>query len=177
MKHRYKWSPLETDECEAVYAEAWESSDRQSERTDALMAKLNGAVQAQRSWAVEELDTLSRIGGASRLKSWMKAQASVMITHDGRIFAKPKTVGVTRLDDEGAPYSEQTLFDWMTVEELRAKAREAVKVARSWSASVEMFYQLIGMCEAAGANTPAEAAIKLGTTVEAWLDPASERVA
>ena len=169
-KHRNAWSAADRDEFEALCEEAWDSSPSQTVRTVAFVTGILDAQQAHRSWASDELSRITHRGALGTLKSWRKSKASVMFTHDGRVFTKAKTVGVSRIDSEGTAYSEQTLFEWLTIEELRAKAREAVATAQSWSASAGMFYQLVALCELAGADTPHAAAHSLGTTVEAWLE-------
>lgn len=168
-KHRNAWSEEDREEFEALCEEAWASSTSQSERTTAFVAGLLDAQQAHRGWATDEINRCVHSGALGVLKRWNKSKASVMLTHDGRVYAKPKTVGITRMDDTGAVYSEQTLFEWLTLEELRVKAREAVINQRSWGANAALYYSLIALCEKAGAETPHQAAKTLGITIEQWL--------
>lgn len=169
-KYRNAWSAEDREEFEALCEQAWKSSEIQGDRTAAFITGLRDAEQAHRSWAVDEMNGCAYRGGASVLKTWRKSQASVMVTHDGTTYSKARTWGTKRIGESGDSYQTQTLFDWLTVEELRVKAREAVINVQSWSAQAEMFYRLVALCEMAGAQTPHEAAGKIGTTVEEWLE-------
>ncbi|ADG96523.1 hypothetical protein Srot_0030 [Segniliparus rotundus DSM 44985] len=162
------WSQRDRDEHDALVYEAWESSKRQDERTDFYLNGLIDAEQAQRGWAVEVLAHYRRNGCANGLKNHMK-RCRVPMSHDGRILSKPAVVGARRTDEDGTRYYEQALIYYVTLPELREKQKESIALSKTYDETTAMFGKLIALCEAGGANTPAEAAENLGVTVEGWL--------
>lgn len=166
------WSPEEREEFEAACVEAWRSSDRQGERTEAFIDALRDARQAHRFWAGDVLEEALRTGASSILKNWSKRQR-ILVTFEGQVVSRPRMVGRRRDDGEGRGYTEQALLDSFTLDELRSKRTEYLTQIKAYRQNIAVLDELIALCEATGCATPAEAARSLGTTVDAWLKQAA----
>jgi hypothetical protein len=168
--NRQSWSPEEKDEYEALCREAWDSSDSTKDRTEEFLKLLQDAAQARRIFARDILREIEMAGAAALLKRWNKQTSRVAVAYDGRILSKPRTVGTTRADELGKRYAVQTLFDLMTFDEIERKVREYQKQVSSYKENIHLAETLLALRrKAPGAQTPAEACARLGTTVEAYL--------
>jgi hypothetical protein len=147
---------------------SWSASDRSGERTERLLSGVRDGIQARRVWANIALEEAARIGLASFLKGFYKRDRAA-ISHDGEVLSKPRTIGAKRSDGDGNEYHTQSLFDYLTVDELRAKRREYLAQIHSYKGNLALADKLIALCEAAGCATPQLAASALGTSVDEWL--------
>lgn len=170
------WGEQERDEFDVLVQECL-AANRSDERTQRFVAGVADAVQAHRPWA-RDVERHALYRGAQSIlaaEERRRPDATIPVAFDGQRLDKPRMLGVRRADDEGNVWAERTLFDYMTVEELRAKRKEFLANAKTYSDSAEMLDRLIAMCDAAECTTPAEAARKLGVPIESWI--ARERVA
>lgn len=164
------WSDQDRQELEALRKAAWDHSTKQAERNEKYVELLLDAVQAHRKWAREVLDTLCLSGGGSDLKNWRKRTAQVMVAHDGRLLSKPRVIGIRRTDAGGHAYSEQTLFDLFTWDEIDTKRKAYLKQIGAYDTNIALLDRLAQLRELApGASTPAEACRRIGTTLDEWL--------
>lgn len=166
------WSPEEREEFEAACIEAWGSSVRQGERTEAFIDALRDARQAQRFWASDVLEEALRTGASSILKNWSKRQR-IVITFEGEVVSRPRMIGRRRDDGEGRGYTEQALLDSFTLDELRSKRTEYLAQIKAYRQNIAVIDQLIALCEATGCDTPADAARALGVSVDDWIGRAA----
>lgn len=170
MIREQAWDQQARHEYEAARREAWESSDRQGERTDRFAEIIADAVQARRRWAMEVQAEAERVGYAANLKGWRKAQRTVAVSYKGEVITKPRTAGVRRSNDEGEQYATQTLFDLFTWDELAAKRKDYLQQVKTYSANVALIDRLLALRELApSATNPGEAADALGTSLDEWL--------
>lgn len=168
------WDREAREEFDAARREAWQYSDRQSERNDRYIEILRDGVQAQRRWAKEALAEAQRTGGAAQLKTWHRQQRTVAVAFDGEVITKSRTVGVRRRDEDGESYDTQTLFDFTTWEELDQKRAEILRVVRAYNSTVAMIDRLLALHDVIPAATnPAEAAKAMGTSLDEWLEAAA----
>jgi hypothetical protein len=166
------WSPQDREEYEVACAEAWDHAEGTRERALHFLALVQDAAQAHRPWALSLLDEFLESGSASELKRWRKrTQRVVAVAHDGRVLDRPRVVGVVRQRDDGARYSDQTLYDlltWEQIEEVHAGYLRQISAYRDNAYITSLLLELRNLAPAA--MTPREAAELLGTTVDAWLD-------
>lgn len=168
--NRSAWTPEERDEFDAIVAESVESSVNQAIRTNYFLARIRDAEQAQRFFAADVLHDAERRGAASILKAALKANTTVLVSHEGKVLTKPRMIGTQRRDLDGRTYSEQTLFDYMTWDELVAKRREYLRQIDSYDANVATVDKLLALRDLAPeAINPISAVQMLGTTLERWL--------
>lgn len=170
------WGTEELEEFDGLVAEAM-TAKRSDERNRRFVAGIEDAIQAHRPWAREVQADMVYHGAARILKAEEKRRpnATIAVSFDGQILDKPRALGVRRVDEEGNSYFDRTLFDYMTVEELRTKRAEFLTVAKAYTEDAEVMDRLIAMCEVAGVSTPAHASASLGVSVENWI--ARERAA
>lgn len=166
------WSQQDRDEYETACAEAWDHAEGTRDRALHFLRLVQDAAQAHRQWALSLLDEFLETGAAGELKRWRKrTQRVVVAAHDGRVIDRPRVVGVVRQDDDGARFSQQSLYDFLTweqIEEVRAGYLRQVSAYRDNLQVVSRLLELRALAPVAA--TPDEAARSLGTTVDAWLD-------
>lgn len=164
------WDREAKQEYQAACSEAWESSDRQSDRSDRFLEIIADGVQAHRRWAQECQRESLRMGAAVILKNWKKAQRTVALSYNGQVITKPRTIGVKRQNDEGEFFDTQVLFDFTTWEELDKKRESILLVVRSYNETVAMIDRVRALHDLApAAANPDEAARAIGTTLDKWL--------
>lgn len=164
------WSPEECEAYDALCAEAWASSETTRGRTEAYLAMVDDAVQAHEFFARDVEADFRQRGASAQLKAWRKRQQTVVVSYEGKLLTKPRTIGTRRTDADGRTYATQELFDFNTWDEIEAKVREYIKQAQAYSVNIAIGTRLLELRDAApGAATPAEAVVQLGTTIEAWL--------
>jgi hypothetical protein len=164
------WSPEEREEFEALCEEAWTSSDSTRARTEEFLRLLHDAEQGRRLFAKDTLREAEGIGAASILKRWNKRTNRVAVSYDGKVLSKPRTIGTTRADAAGNRYAVQTLFDYMTFEEIETKVREYLRQVSAYRENIYIGTRLLELRDMApDARTPAEACKQIGTTVDAFL--------
>ena len=163
------WSPEERAEHDEALNEAWDSSLVSGERSNRFVEIIEDGVQAHRTWARDVQRRLMHDGAGNALTAHYKRLQSVMVASGATVFAKPRIVGVVRATVSGVKYNTQTLFDLLTVGELREKLAESLKIEKTWSDTAYTYERLVTFCEMYNANTPEEAAQNSGLTVEDWL--------
>lgn len=172
---RLNWSEEDNEECEAAAQEAWDSSTKQSERTDAWLRFMLSGEQAHRTWAVDLVAEALRTGAGAELKrihDRLITRADVALG-PSRVVQKRRTLGVIEKDTDGTQSWTQMEFDDCTLDQLVAKRNDVDKVSATYRDSRVMLDRLIALCKEAGAVTPREAAAILGTTVDDWIGRAA----
>ncbi len=166
------WPQDDRDEYEVACAEAWDYAEGTRGRAERLVELIEDGVQAQRLWARDLLSQFVQRGAESELKTWRKrTQRVVAIAHDGRVLNRPRVVGVVRQADDGARFSDQTLYDFLTWEQIEEVRAGHLRQISAYRDNVYIESLLLELRELApGTATPGEAADRLGTTVDAWLD-------
>lgn len=170
--NRNAWSDDDRAEYDTLCDEAWRYGATTSERTDRYLQLLYGAEQAQRFYAQDCLHDAVRIGGASQLKSWRVQQKKgrIPVSYEGKVLSTRRVIGSVIVDDEGNPLHTQRIFDYLTWEQLEAKAQEYAANIRAYKLNLYTVMRLIELRDLApGAGTPAEAVEQLGTTIEEFL--------
>lgn len=165
------WPPEDRDEYEVACNEAWDSAEGTRERGSRFLEIVRDAAQAHRIWACDLLSQFMEAGAQAELKRWRKAnQKVVAVSHDGRILSRPRVVGV-RIQNEDGVANIQTLYDYMTFEQIEQKVAEFLRQVSAYRDNIFVATLLLELRELApGATTPHEAAERLGTTVDIWLD-------
>lgn len=165
------WSQQDRDEYAAACAEAWDSGDSTRERGKHFRTLVDDAVQAHRTWALDLAHQFAERGAQTELNSWRKATRPLAaVTHDGRVINTTRVIGVQRKDDDGARYVTQVLFDLLSFREIEEKVTEYRRNEQAYRDNITVANRLLKLRELVpDAVTPADAAARLGTTVDAWL--------
>lgn len=164
------WSPEDRREFDAAVAEAWDGSDTQRERTRAFLAGVVDAAQARRFWASDVQRECEYAGAAGLLKRQYKMNNQVAVSYSGEIVSKSRVGGAVEQTDDGGRVYYQTLFDLMTREQLQDKRQECLRSMKAYGRNLGQIDKYLALLDMApGANTPAEAAQWLGTTVGEYL--------
>ncbi len=167
--NRNAWTEEDRAQYELICQQAWAISRSQAERTDEFLRLMRDAEQAHRFFAVDSMHTAMRTGAAAQLKSWSDRQRTgrIPVRYDGRVISQRRTLGTTYVDSEGNAVPTQGLFDFWTREQLEAKAADYAANIRAYRVNLSTIMRLLDLLDGApGALTPAEAALRLGTTVE-----------
>lgn len=168
-RYKNKWSTEERAEHDALVAEAWASGKSTAERAEHYLNGLRDASQAHRPWADEVmLDAITR-GSSAILKADYKRANQVAVMNDGRSIEKSRVIGIRRRTASGALQFEQTLFDYVAVEQLSAKREEYLSNAIAYRDNIAVIDKLLALCEEGKSEVPATAAANLRTTVDQWL--------
>jgi hypothetical protein len=123
-------------------------------------------------WARDLLVQFVQTGAQTELKRWRKAnQRMVAVAPDGRLLSLPRVVGVRIPDEAGVAVHQQHIFDLLTWDQIEQKINEYLRQVSAYRDDIFLATVLLELRELApGASTPQEAASRLGTTVDAWLD-------
>lgn len=168
-RYKNRWGSEERAEYEALVRESWASNKATFQRVEHFKRGLMDAVQARRPWSAEVMDDANDRGLSNILKGEQKRNRATVAMADGRLVEKPQVIGIRRLSADGSAYTEQTLFDFVSADELEQKRREYLSNITAYSDNIAVLDKLLALCEAGGSDTPATAAANLRTTVEAWL--------
>ena len=164
------WTADDRDEFESMCNEAWDSGEATRDRIDAFLSMLRDAIQSHRPWAFEVEDEALRRGANALLNRWNKRSNQVAVSYRGKVISKPRVIGARRTDEAGNAYSTQSLFDFMSWDELRQKKNEYLVQLGAYTANVALIDRLLALYELApSATNAADAATSIGTTVEAWI--------
>lgn len=166
MKH---WTPEDVREWDSLLQEVVESAETTVERTDLMERLMDDAVNAHRPWANDMQRQCLRDGYARQWKAYMKRTRVIVATREATV-EKPRVVGVKRLDEAGAKYDVQALYELLTFDEIRAKRRENLAQIKAYTDSVAVCDKYLALQSLAPeAATPAEAAKSLGIDIDEWL--------
>jgi len=168
-RYKNRWGTEERAEYEALVRESWASHRSTFQRVEFFKHGLLDAIQAHRPWASEVSDDAQNRGLSNILKGEQKRARATVVMADGRQVEKPQVIGIRRLAADGTAYTEQTLFDFVSIEEIEQKRREYLTNITAYSDNVAVLDKLLALCEAGHSNVPATAAANLRTTVAAWL--------
>lgn len=170
--NRNAWSDDDRVDYDALCDEAWRYGASTAERTDHYIKRLNDAEQAHRYFAMDCLHDAVRTGASAQLKSWRVQQrkGTIPVSYEGKVLSTRRVIGSVIVDDEGNPLHTQRIFDYLTWEQLEAKAQEYAANIRAYKLNLYTVMRLIELRDLApGAGTPAEAVEQLGTTIEEFL--------
>lgn len=170
--NRNAWSAEERVEYDVLCNEAWYCSRFTGPRTERYVELLRDAEQAWRYFAMDCLDNAVYRGAAAQLKAWRCRQRKgrIAVSYEGKVLATRRVIGSVIIDDDGTPMHTQGLFDYLTWEQLEVKAQEYVGNIRAFKLNLYAVLRLLELRDLApGAHTPAEAAQRLGTTIEQFL--------
>lgn len=165
------WSAADREEYEAACTEAWAAGTSTRERGEAFRALVADAVQAHRSWACHLMRIFAERGAQAELKSWRKASQPVaVVAYNGQVLSRPRVVGFQQRDAEGHGYVVQELFDLIPFAKIEEKVTEYQRQVGAYRENLALARRLLELRDAVpDALTPADAASRLGTTVDAWL--------
>jgi len=170
--NRNSWSTDERVEYDMLCDEAWRYSTSTRERTDRYIEMLRDAEQARRFYAKDCLDDALHRGGAAQLNAWSTCQkmGRIAVSYEGKVLSARQIRGTIVRDDNGNPMHSQGIFDYFTWEQLEAKALEYATNIRAYKFNLDTVSRLLELRELApDANTPDEATIQLGISVEEFL--------
>jgi hypothetical protein len=173
------WSDDDRTEYENLVAEALRH-EPVPERVDVFLNGAPGlgldgfdkALKAGKSWAEDVLSDWKR-DGAERLLSreHTRLRPPVPVTRKGRLLGKARhPAGYKKRDDSGKRTYAQTLFDFLTWEQLREKAVEIQASMSSQSVRLAAIQKLLTLqLMVPDAANPAEACEALGMSIEEFL--------
>lgn len=128
------------------------------------------AEQAQRRWASRVLDDDVLEGHVKRLKEWWKKQAVVLVSYKGSIIGKTTRVGARKRDEDGREMWQQTLFHSMTWNQVIDWLEMVERQLGGLLVNKAMGRRLLQLRDACPDSIgPADAAERLGVSVEDWL--------
>lgn len=162
-------NPDERREFDALMLEVVSEAEGTGERTHLMAAKIDDAVQAQRTWAVEVQRTAQYDGYSNAIKAYLK-RTRVVINIADREVSKPRTIGTKRKDQAGTVVDLQLPLEVLTFDQIRDKRVEYVRQARAYTDNIAVTDRLLALQDMApGANTPGEATKALGITLDEYL--------
>jgi hypothetical protein len=174
--NRNAWSDEDKAEHDLICHESVQISPSTAGRTEAYLSRLRDAEQSHRYFALDCLQAAVHDGAAKQLKAWQdrQRQGRIAVRFDGKDISKRRIIGATAVDDEGNSFATQTLFDFMTREQLQEKVREYAINIEAFKTNLYTAVRLLELMDhAPGAATPAEAARVLGTSLEDYLTEAA----
>lgn len=170
MKIKY-WPDEEVAEFDELCASAERAAKSTGARSKVFSRLIRAAASEDRWFAKDvEREALSR-GLLSIFKWWQKnRKPRVPVAHDGQILLKPRIIGAERKDSAGKIYHQQTLFDYMTWDELREKRNWYLTQIQAYTSDVAVVDKLLALAVLAPeAATPAEACQRLNQSIEDYL--------
>jgi len=171
VKH---WTNDERTEYSELLDGVLSEAETSRDRTALMVARVDDAIQAHRAWAREIAAEARQRGHASQWKSHAK-KARVLVSYSGEVLSKPRVIGVKR-QKSGQVIDQQALIEFLTFDELRAKRTAYVQQVKSYSESIALMDRLIALQEMSGASdaeTPDQAAARLGLTLDDYLGQAA----
>jgi hypothetical protein len=169
MKPLPQWSPHEIAEYDAALQEAWDSSSKSGDRYARLVEICEDAIQAHTVWGEPLMNHMIHSGAGNALKNWAKRQERYMVPRNFGEVSKPRIIGVKRKDADGKTYHTQSLFEFLTLQELRDKLAENLTLARTFNENAAVCSALISFCEFYKANSVDEASRISGIPMQEWL--------
>lgn len=170
---RAAWSPEERAEFEALLTEVCDASRDTAGRLNLMEELIQDAIQAHRPWATEVARSARREGYAREIKRHQDRQRA-LVAYDGRVLSMPAVQARKVLDADGEVSYQRELIELWTWAELRAKRKEAIRAAKTYTDKVAHYDRLLFLAELAPeAGTPSEAAKALGLNLEEWLGRAA----
>lgn len=166
------WPTEWRDELHAIYDEALDNPElgTMPDRARSVLTKLADATQAHRPW-VDVLRHDLLVAGLSRqLRQRRDSRAVVLVATTKGAVTRKANRGVRRVADDGAVAYQQRLIHEMTWDEVAQVIEALGAQLQALSESRQMMRKLDRLRELApGAAGPAEAASRLGTTVDEFL--------
>jgi len=164
--------PEEREEWDGMLADALEKSGGQSDQTaiDFVESAIGQAERAGRLWPELLRRQWDREGMRVALVQYAKAQATVLVAHDGKLIGKTARRGVRVTAPSGRRVWQQTLFHQMTWPEFyqwRAINRnqiEALEINAGMAAKIADLHS-----QAPDSMGPQDACVALGTSLEEVL--------
>jgi hypothetical protein len=164
------WSPEERQEFAAICARAWAAATTSAGRRTEFIKLIAQARAAGKFFASDIQTEASNRGHEAILKSWHKAHNRIPVSYGGTVLIKPRMVGTKVLTSTGQIVDTQSLFDYLTWEQLEAKAVEYRLNIAAFKADLYTVEKLLDLRNKVPyAANPAAACAVLGTTVEDYL--------
>jgi hypothetical protein len=166
------WSEADRDEYREMCHLAHSMVESQTDRIDRYIDGLDGALATNRMWARDVERELIRVGAIKEMSFYAKSiRPRVAVSFEGERLTKARVVGGQYTDAEGRKYSAQTLFDYLTFEQIRDKAHEYIANIRAHQANLALATRLLLLAdEVPEALTPHDALATLGVSMQEWLD-------
>lgn len=141
-----------------------------TEAAPRLRDLLLAAEQAGRPWASLVLDDAQLAGLVTQCRDRLQRRERAIVAFDGEMISKPARRSVRARRDTGETFSQQTLFRDATRQEISEMLEREQRQVRASQVTITLLRKLLELLDAvAGANTPGDAAKKLGVSVEEWL--------
>lgn len=170
MSHE-SWGPEEHAEYDAMIDRVLAGSENTTERARLLLAELDGAEQAHRYWAGDIAREIAHAGARNLVTREAKARVPrVPVALDGvPIGTVSRVIGIRTRTDEGKTTYVQSLFEYVTFDELRQKLEEIALDIAGQRRNLSAVQRLLALEGRAAGSTPHEVCHSLGITVEEWL--------
>ncbi|MCA1570811.1 MAG: hypothetical protein LC798_10940 [Chloroflexi bacterium] len=164
------WSPEEKAEFSELCDKAWVAADSTGERVAEFDRLLRDAEQAHRFYASDVAREARRLGLAVILKNWHKAHRRMAFAHNGQMLDRPRIVGTKITDEAGQMYDVQTLFDYLTWDQIEDKIVAYSRNVKTYRDNIALARKVLALRDLApSAATPAEAASALGISLDDYL--------
>lgn len=166
-------NPADQSDYDQIIRQACNEASGTGERVALIAHYIDDAVQAHRPWATTVQIDAQMAGYSRDLKSWLK-RSRVLVVLDGRTVSKPTVLGARRRDAGGIEFALQLDIAVMTFREIRDKALEASRIAKTYTDSRRYLDAVFALADRVpNADTPAEALSMLGISLDDWLGSAA----
>ncbi len=166
---RNTWTPEERQEYDEVMAKVIAHSKNTAARLDLFEQLLADAIQARRIWARDVERSLLRDGLASEIRRYLHREQA-LVSYRGEVLNMPRIQGVKTRTTSGVVVHQQAMIELCPWDQIIEKRKEALKAVGTYTAKIAHYDKLLALHDLApDAETPMEAAMALGTTVDKWL--------
>lgn len=167
--NRNAWAQEERAEYETLLRKVVTEATTTPDRLDLFQGLLADAIQAHRYWAHDIQRACARRGAASEIKRYLDRIRTGVASED-RVVSLPAYQGTKIRTVDGEEIHLRDLIEawsWTQIVDKRAELLKARRVFTDKTAHCDRLLVLRELCP--DATSPAEAAKKLGTTVDDFL--------
>jgi hypothetical protein len=167
--NRKTWPAEDRKDYDRVLRQVIDSSTSSTDRLDLFEKLHNDARQAHRIWA-NDIDRVALRNFLAEQVRRFQARDRALVSHDGVLLTMPRVQSVRVRTETGESYFQRELIELWSWDQIVDKRAEALRTRGTYTARIAQYDKLLALrdlCPDAG--TPAEAAGRLGTTIDGWL--------
>lgn len=172
--NRNTWSTDERHEYDALLSVVIASSKATGERLNLFEKLLDDAVQAGRVWATDVDGSCRRDGLGDEIRRYQDRNRA-MVSYKGEVLNVPSIQSTKTRSASGDVVYQRELIELTTWEQIAEKRAEAIRSRRTYSDKIAHYDKLLALRDLCPeSTTPADAAKRLGLTVDGWLSDGGE---
>lgn len=142
------------------------------QRRNALVDALPDLLQSHRYWPHDLERRMLHVGALDIVREFARAERTRPVMAPGVSATKSGVLSLKVKNDAGEMWNQLTIFEIATFEQIAAKRREYLKLARSYNENVAFLDRLLALHELApDASNPLEACEELGISMDEYLMP------